>query len=159
MAANIATRIGAGLAAGIAGAFAIDLCLLAWKSVTDGEPRDGAFGLDEEADIRSARKIALYFGVVKLSRERALVLARMLHYCLGASAGAVYAALSKDLAGSQMRKGAAFGAGLWLLGDEAAMSLSGLQDPSSRSIAGHTAALSMHLVFGIVLAALSGQKG
>lgn len=79
------------------------------------------------------------------------------HIGYGLLVAALYGAARGERSRSLLHtlgEGAAYGAGLWLLGDELAVPLLGLSDrPTSYPAARHAQSLAMHLGFGIATAA------
>ncbi len=140
-----------GALAGVAGAAAMKAALYLWHAGTKNEERHGAFGLDDQADIDSAKMLAQMLGQEEPSREVAKAIGLAMHYGYGAGAGALYALLADTYPVVRLGRGTTFGALMWLIGDEVAVTLSKLSDPHSKSLASHGAALGTHLLFGLVI--------
>lgn len=140
-----------GALAGLAGAAAMKGALYLWHSGTKNEERHGAFGLDDQADVDSAKMLAQMLGQEEPSREVAKAIGLAMHYGYGAGAGALYALLAEQYPAVRLGRGTAFGGLMWLIGDELAVTLSKLSDPHSKSFASHGAALGTHLLFGLVV--------
>ena len=86
-----------------------------------------------------------------LTESDAERVALTLHYGHGALAGAGYALLVNKNQTLQAGFGTAYGAALWLVGGEIAVTLARLSDPRSKSKASHMIALAAHLVYGSVM--------
>ncbi|MEZ4711785.1 MAG: hypothetical protein R3A44_31625 [Caldilineaceae bacterium] len=81
-------------------------------------------------------------------------LSYLVHWGYGIAQGSAYAAMRGPAAGADLLGGAAFGTGLWLLGDEMVVPMLGLQDgPTAAGVETHMNRLAMHLVYGITTAA------
>lgn len=75
------------------------------------------------------------------------------HIGYGLTAAALYGAIRHGHARSALRDGLAFGAGLWLVGDELAVPLLGLADkPTAYHPTVHLQALVAHLGYGVATA-------
>ena len=74
----------------------------------------------------------------------------VLHYGIGAGAG--YALLPKRWPGTL------FGLGLWLVGGEAAIGLSGVSNPLRKSARSHLSAALVHVFFGAVVKTLVAHR-
>src|SRR4051794_16543497 len=110
-----------------------------------------SFGLSTATDAKTAREIARRMDCEPLSSKRAAQIGGALHYGFAAGAGSMYAAVLPKLPALRAGRGAAFGAVLWLVGDEAAVSVSGLEDPLRVPIFSHCSALAAHVLYGIVI--------
>lgn len=137
-----------GAVAGLVGAYAMQQFRTAWNMHYAASPRDGVYGLDEEADLKSANVLTNFFIRRTLPEKDALRLALLLHYGYGAFAGAGYAISAPKWPPLKAGYGTLFGTGVWLLGDELPISLSGLSNPFARSIRSHASAFAAHLLFG-----------
>ena len=81
-------------------------------------------------------------------------LSNLVHWSYGIVQGGLYGALRSKVAGGDLLGGALFGTGLWLLGDELAVPLLGLQDgPSAAPPSTHLNRLALHLTYGMATAA------
>ena len=137
-----------GAVAGLVGAYAMQQFRTAWNRKFVASPRDAVYGLDEEADLKSAHLLTKFFVSRTLPKQDALRLALLLHYGYGAIAGAGYAISAARWPPMKTGCGSLFGTGLWLLGDELPISLSGLSNPFARSVRSHVSAFAAHLLFG-----------
>lgn len=81
-------------------------------------------------------------------------LSNLVHWSYGVLQGGVYGVMQPVLGDNPLVGGALFGTGLWLLGDELAVPLLGLQDgPSAAPPSTHANRLALHLAYGITTAA------
>lgn len=81
-------------------------------------------------------------------------LSNLVHWSYGVLQGGVYGVMQPVLGDNVLVSGALFGTGLWLLGDELAVPLLGLQDgPSAAPPSTHVNRLALHLAYGITTAA------
>jgi uncharacterized membrane protein YagU involved in acid resistance len=144
-------KASAGALAGIAAAFAMRQFVSWWHSATDQRVKDGAFGLDPEADINAAQRLWQALFQVSLNEPEALKIALAMHYGYSAAAGAGYAVLADKNPHVRSGYGTVYGTVLWLIGDELAITLMRLSDPRSKTAASHMAAFTAHLLFGIVI--------
>jgi hypothetical protein len=82
--------------------------------------------------------------------------AEIVHFLVGGTGGALYGALLGRRGRNPVFAGAAFGFVLWLVGEEVAMSVLGINDPpQSYSIAMHANSLGEHLAYGIATGLIS----
>ncbi|MDQ2712418.1 MAG: DUF1440 domain-containing protein [Acidobacteriota bacterium] len=135
-----------GAISGLAGAYAMQRFRSVWNAKLSAA--DGVFGLDDEADLNSVRRLLPDTYGRTLTREQALRIALLLHYGYGAMAGAGYGIAARKFPSLRAGHGTAFGITLWAIGDELAMSVSGLSDPRRKSSLSHASALFAHLLFG-----------
>lgn len=140
--------VGAG--AGIIAAFAMQQFVSLWHRTRGQRAEEGAFGLDREADINASQKLWRFLFQQDLKEAEALMLARVMHYGYSAAASAGYTVLANRKRRVRTGFGMAYGAALWLVGDEMGITLMGLSDPRSKTKASHLVALAAHLVFGTV---------
>src|SRR3954453_12080303 len=110
-----------------------------------------SFGLSTATDAKTAHEISRRMNWEPFSDEQAAQIGGTLHYAFAVAAGALYAALLPNLPAFRVGRGAAFGAMLWLVGDEAAVSASGLEDPRQVPIFSHTSALAAHVLYGMLV--------
>lgn len=137
-----------GAIAGLVGAYVMQQFRTVWNRDYAASPCDAVYGLDEEADLKSANLLTKFFARRTLPKPDALRLALLLHYGYGAIAGAGYAVSAAKWPPVKAGYGTLFGAGVWLLGDELPISLSGLSNPFARSVRSHASAFGAHLLFG-----------
>ena len=123
---------------------------LRWDARRGASAATGIFGFDNEADIGSVDQICAAFNLAVLSKDEALQAALWLHYGYGMLSGAAYGVAAARWPAARTAFGMAFGSALWLVGDEFAITVTGLSDPRSRQAASHASALLAHILFGIV---------
>jgi uncharacterized membrane protein YagU involved in acid resistance len=140
----------AGAIAGTVAAFAMQQFVSFWHRTGGKETKDGAFGLDREADINAAQRLWQFLFGKELTEREALTIARIMHYSFSAAASAGYAVLASKNPAVRAGFGTAYGAVLWLGGDEIGITLMRLSDPRSKTKASHVVALAAHLIFGSV---------
>lgn len=133
----------------LAGALGGALGGLAMKAVVRYCDRN-AFGLSSQTDAKAARAV---FGQ-DLEAQNAEQLGAAIHYLFGILTGAAYAVASERYPFLRAGRGAAFGGGLWLLGDELAVSAARLENPRAANAQSHLSALAAHFVYGMVVDAL-----
>ncbi len=138
-----------GAIAGLAGAFVMQQFRSVWNAELSA--RDGVFGLDDEADLNSVYSLLPDSYGRSLTKKQALRIALFLHYGYGAAAGAGYGIAAQNFPSVRAGCGTAFGIALWAIGDELAMSVSGLSDPRCKSSLSHGSALFAHLLFGMTV--------
>ncbi|MBV9939125.1 MAG: hypothetical protein JO150_11525 [Acidobacteriaceae bacterium] len=139
-----------GATAGIVAAFAMQQFVSLWHSTKGRKLQDGAFGLDREADINAAQGLWQFFFRKNLTEREAIMVARVMHYGYSAAASAGYAVSVGKNPGFRAGFGTVYGAVLWLVGDEIAITLMRLSDPRSKTKASHAVAFTAHLIFGSV---------
>ncbi len=140
-----------GALAGLAGAAAMHGFRALWNSLVGESTRNGIFGLDREADINSVRMLRGILRDTAISDAKAENVALKLHYAYGCSAGIFYALCGNRVALLRVGSGTAFGSVLWLVGDELPISIVGVSNPRTKSLASHGSALAVHLLFGAVV--------
>ena len=139
----------------LAGAIGGTLGGLAMKAVVRLCDRN-AFGLSSQTDARAARAL---FGE-GLGQERAERIGSAMHYGFGIVTGVGYAVAGDRFPALRTGRGTAFGAGLWLIGDELAVTVGRLENACAASAVSHLSALAAHLLYGwIVDACVSGSEG
>jgi uncharacterized membrane protein YagU involved in acid resistance len=106
-----------------------------------------AFGLSSRTDGTAARAL---FGQ-DLDQKRAEKIGAALHYGFGIATGAGYAAAAARHPVIRAGRGTAFGGGLWLVGDELAVSLGRLENASAAKASSHGSALAAHIVYGVTV--------
>lgn len=109
---------------------------------------------DESATAALGR--ILYQAVEEREPDKATktALSNLVHWSYGILHGGLYGAVRPALAGGDLLGGAIFGAGLWIVGDELAVPLLGLQDgPSAAPPSTHLNRLALHLAYGMATAA------
>ena len=132
------------------GALAGALGGLAMKAVVRFVDRD-SFGLSAETDAKTAHEIWRRMDWPSLQEKRAGQIGAAMHYAFAVLAGAVYSAGADKYPVIRTGRGAAFGAALFCIGDEMAVSVSGLENPFLTPLISHGSALSAHVVYGMIV--------
>lgn len=118
-------------------------------SVTGWHPREG-----ENATAALAKNVYRSRTGRDLPAERAEKAGMMVHTGYGLLTAVGYGMVRGRRRGADLKGGALFGAGLWLLGDEIAVPLLGLsQGPKAHSPALLVQTLAAHIAFGVAVAA------
>jgi uncharacterized membrane protein YagU involved in acid resistance len=133
----------------LAGALGGALGGLAIKAVVRYCDRS-AFGLSSNTDAKAARAV---FGE-DLRTENAEQVGAVIHYLFGIFTGAAYGLAGGRYPSLTMGRGTVFGGGLWLVGDELAVSAAGLENPRAADAGSHLSALAAHLLYGLIVDAL-----
>lgn len=141
----------AGFVGGLAGAWVMQQFRRRWDARPSATPDSGIFGFDQEADINSVDAVCSALSLAPLCERDALKAALVLHYAYGALAGSAYAICRPSFLDDWRSAGLVFGFLLWLAGDEAAMAVTGLSDPRSKSAASHGSAVFAHLLYGVTV--------
>jgi hypothetical protein len=110
-----------------------------------------SFGLSARTDARFARAIWARIGCGELDEKSAERIGALVHYAFATATGVGYALTAARLPVIRAGRGTLFGAGLWFLGDECAISVSGLEEPGRARLRSHVSALAAHLIYGVVL--------
>lgn len=146
-----------------------------WKAATalvGKDPRavgreDGPHALDsisligrhhgeEESSTAAIGRIAyaVVAGKAPQTDETKAALSYLVHYGYGSLQGGLYGALTGEPGRREVIDGAAYGTGLWLLGDELAIPLLGLADgPGKYPLGQHLHRWGAHLCYGLATAA------
>ncbi len=144
----------AGAAGGLAGAWSMNQFQVA---VSKLKSKDGAAQAQagppaqesEDATMKAAGKVVRLAAHRELSHEQKKRLGPVVHYAFGASAGAVYGAVTERVRHLNPAAGLAFGGALWVAADEVGVPAAGLsQWPTQYPVPVHLQALSAHLVYG-----------
>ena len=106
-----------------------------------------AFGLSSQTDAKAARAV---FGEA-LEQRRAERIGSSIHYAFGIATGVGYAVGSQRFPALRTGCGTAFGGGLWLIGDELAVTAARLESPVAASACSHVSALAAHLLYGVIV--------
>ena len=144
-------KVCVGAIAGLASAFVMERCLVLWDMTGLRVAKVGAYGLDEEVNIETARRIWRTAFHKSLNDEDAKRIASALHHGFGFVSGAAYAALSESWPQIRTGYGTAYGTAVFIVGDEIAVTAAGLSNPLKKPIESHLSALFAHLIFGAVL--------
>lgn len=90
-------------------------------------------------------------GKAPVSKETKSLLSNVVHYSYGAKQGANYGAFRAGAGAVDILGGLAWGTGLWALGDELAVSVTGLADgPGKYPLKQHLYRWGAHLTYGLV---------
>ena len=142
----------------LAGALAGALGGLAMKAVVRCIDRN-SFGLSRQTDARTTHEICRRMKWAAVSEKRAAQIGAAMHYGFAVLAGAVYAVAARKFPRVRLGRGAAFGAALWLIGDEVAVSVAGLEDPFRTPISSHCSALGAHILYGLIVDQIQRRGG
>lgn len=148
---RLISKFAYGALAGFAGAVAMHGFRLAWEAAARRRSQYGIFGFDEEADVNSSRLFCRLLLRTSISRSAARKTGIALHYLYGAMLGGCYVVLASRKPKIRSGSGTALGAVLWLAGDEIPITLSGISDPRSKTLASHVAAFAANLLFGAIV--------
>jgi putative membrane protein len=163
------SAIVAGVLGGLAGTLAMNYAQRLWTRAADGEAPTSAGGKHDARDWQereegrnanelAAQTIATTVGTRPLTNDELAVAAPLAHYSFGAALGALYGCCIRDDQQDVFRRGAAFGAAVWLLADEVAMPLLRLSRPTTeRSLEKHLQSFATHIVFGTVAELIRAQ--
>jgi putative membrane protein len=101
--------------------------------------------------VKAAERVAESVFHTELPDQVKPVAGEVVHYGMGMFSGAIYGAIAEVLPIVRAGNGLLFGAVLWWLADETAVSAVGLaKKPSAYPPSAHAYALSSHLVYGFV---------
>jgi hypothetical protein len=140
--------VGRGALAGLLGSAAMHVFRIGWEAIACRSSRDGIFGFDHEADVRSGYVVSSWLSGRHLSEKQAAKIGLAMHYGYGTLLGASYASLwDKESEWCRAAPDALLAVGLWLAGDEIPLHLAGISDPFARPLRSHAGALAVHLLF------------
>ncbi len=112
-------------------------------------------GEEEEATTRTAEAVAEPILQRPLTQEEKKTAGPIVHYVYGTLIGGVYGALCENMPITEIGFGTAYGAAVWLLGDEVMVPLLKLGKPPTQvPLSMHAYALASHLVYGSTLEAV-----
>jgi hypothetical protein len=118
----------------------------------ESQQSQGQQSEDETATVKTAQAISRGLLGRELTSDEKKMAGPIVHYGYGTLMGAAYGAMSELWPATSAGCGSAYGAGLWLIGDEIAVPLLGLGSaPQDTSACVHAQALGAHLVFGLAL--------
>lgn len=163
---QVVTPLGAllrGIVAGLAGSAAQDVFFGVTRSITPGQPKDAfdppeAQQLSEQPTETVARRLVEGLGARdSLAPDAKHVAGRAVHYGFGGGWGGLYGLVreSTSALGEGPASGAAFGAAVWLVSDNAvlpAFKLAG--GPRRYPVKNHAYAIAAHLVYGVTVQAV-----
>lgn len=113
--------------------------------------REKAGSFDENATIKFASRLAEPLGIDLSSKQRQKA-GTAIHWSYGVMLGVAYAVLARRFGHASVLTGAAFGAGLWAIGDEIVVPLLGLgPKPQRLPVSAHAKTLGTHVAYGIGL--------
>jgi putative membrane protein len=116
-----------------------------WKE--HGQPEDAEV---ENATVKAAAAISQAVFHHELKREERQPAGNAMHYAYGTATGALYGMGAEDWDALKLGAGTAFGAAVWLTGDEIAVPLLKLsKPPQAYPVRVHAMALAAHLVYGL----------
>ena len=143
----------AGAIAGVVGAYAMERFQALWAETEKrARPRETAGAAkDEPTTVKAAERVTETILHTELPEELKPVAGEAIHYGMGMLSGAIYGAVAEVVPIVRAGNGLLFGAALWWLADETAVSALGLaKRPSAYPPSTHAYALSSHLVYGFV---------
>lgn len=109
-------------------------------------------GEEEDATVKTARKISCRVANHELSAEEKKKAGPLVHYAYGTGIGMLYSGLSHRTRKTTSGFGTAYGAAAWVLGDEVAVpALSLGKKPAEIPVSQHLQYLAAHLVYGLTL--------
>ncbi len=143
----------AGAIAGLIGAYAMERFQALWSETEKrARPKQIARAAkDEPATVKAAERVAENVLHSELPDAVKPVAGEAVHYGMGMLSGAIYGAIAEIVPIVRAGNGFPFGAALWWVADETAVSALGLaKRPSAYPPSTHAYALSSHLVYGFV---------
>jgi uncharacterized membrane protein YagU involved in acid resistance len=143
----------AGALAGLVGAYVMERFQAMWSETEKrARPkRTAGAAKDEPSTVKAAERVTESVLHTELPEEMKPVAGEAVHYGMGMVSGAIYGAVAEALPIVRAGNGLLFGAVLWLVADETAVSAVGLaKRPSAYPPSKHAYALSSHLVYGFV---------
>jgi hypothetical protein len=143
----------AGALAGLVGAYAMERFQAMWSETEKrARPkRTAGAAKDEPSTVKAAERVTESVLHTELPEEMKPVAGEAVHYGMGMVSGAIYGAVAEALPIVRAGNGLLFGAVLWLVADETAVSAVGLaKRPSAYPPSKHAYGLSSHLVYGFV---------
>ncbi|MDQ2911809.1 MAG: DUF1440 domain-containing protein [Chloroflexota bacterium] len=143
----------AGAIAGLVGAYAMERFQALWSGTEKrARPKQTARAAkDEPTTVKAAERVAETVFHTELPDAVKPAAGEVVHYGMGMFSGAIYGAIAEVLPIVRAGNGLLFGAVLWWLADETAVSAVGLAEkPSAYPPSTHAYALSSHLACGFV---------
>ncbi|MEX2671986.1 MAG: DUF1440 domain-containing protein [Phycisphaeraceae bacterium] len=166
--ADMAKGMLAGVVGGIAGAWAMNQFHLLTTKVTghggdeaqqaaEHEPGDaqaaqrGKEKKGEPTTVLAADAVSRRLFHHELSEKEQQMAGPAMHYGFGAVMGGIYGTAAETIPMIRVGEGAAYGAAVWLVADEAAVPALGLAGPPTQHPPSvHLSSLGAHLVYGLV---------
>jgi hypothetical protein len=153
----------AGVAGGVVASWAMDRFQYWWLSVGGGEelqlqqtPSEEG-NRDEPATVKAASALSEGIFGYSLTVKEKEIMGPIVHYAVGATAGAVYGVAAEYEPDVTALAGIPFGAAFWMVVDEGSLPLLGLaKGPTAYPISTHAYALASHLVFGLTAEVVRG---
>jgi putative membrane protein len=160
---DVVKGLAVGLAGGAAASWAMEEFQAAWSrlsqrgdssssSSSEGEGRKGEGREEKSATVRTAEAISHAVLHRDLAGREEQAAGRVVHYVYGTMIGGLYGAVAEVAPVVTVGVGTAYGAAVWLIGDEAVVPLLGLSKaPTEFPPSTHLYALASHLVYGLTL--------
>jgi hypothetical protein len=153
----------AGVAGGVVASWAMDRFQYWWLSFGGGEelqlqqtPSEEG-NRDEPATVKAASALSEGIFGYSLTVKEKEIMGPIVHYAVGATAGAVYGVAAEYEPDVTALAGIPFGAAFWMVVDEGSLPLLGLaKGPTAYPISTHAYALASHLVFGLTAEVVRG---
>jgi putative membrane protein len=153
----------AGFAGGVVASWAMDRFQYWWLSFGGGEelqlqqtPSEEG-NRDEPATVKAASALSEGIFGYSLTVKEKEIMGPIVHYAVGATAGAVYGVAAEYEPDVTALAGIPFGAAFWMVVDEGSLPLLGLaKGPTAYPISTHAYALASHLVFGLTAEVVRG---
>jgi hypothetical protein len=153
----------AGVAGGVVASWAMDRFQYWWLSFGVGEelqlqqtPSEEG-NRDEPATVKAASALSEGIFGYSLTVKEKEIMGPIVHYAVGATAGAVYGVAAEYEPDVTALAGIPFGAAFWMVVDEGSLPLLGLaKGPTAYPISTHAYALASHLVFGLTAEVVRG---
>lgn len=151
---NLWRGAGAGLLAGIGGAYTMELFQAFLGGISSGgsskQENSGQQSSSEPATVKAAEAVAESGFNRPLRPSEKKPAGQAMHYGMGAVSGAIYGVITEALPVAGIGAGLPFGAAVWAIADEGAVPALGLSKPPSEYPASsHVPALLSHLVYGL----------
>lgn len=158
---NLVAGMVAGLVGGLVASWAMNEFQALWSKAAEGYHSDSAGGHHDARDWQergedanatelAAQALATRTIDRRLTRKELKVAAPAVHYAFGGAMGALYGTLSEVAPETRVLEGGAFGAAVWIGGDEIAVPWLGLsKTPDEYPIELHAQALAAHIVYGV----------
>jgi putative membrane protein len=141
---RVLEKIAIGAIAGLAGAAAMDAYDTLIRLAAEGQDQD------VDATLKMARAISMTTFHHELTGADERWTAPALHYLLGAALGVSYTIMAERIAAMATGAGTAYGAVIWLLGDEIAVHAMGFaHGRAETSVSARANALASHILYGL----------
>ena len=141
----------AGVAGGLLASFLMEQFQAAWSAASDAMSSSKKRGgrKADPATVKAANVLAVKVTGRKIPSGYKPIAGEAVHYGMGAASAALYGVLAEVAPIVTIGDGTGFGAGVWLLADEVAVSAAGLsKSPREIPLTTHIYALTSHLVYG-----------